>query len=451
MTNLPPRSLITRLGIPPTLAWGYLGLLLFMIGDGVESGYLSPYLIDQGISESRVALLFTVYGVAAAIAAWLSGVLSDLWGPRRVMWAGLGIWGVFQLLFLVAALPATSYPLMMLGYGLRGLGYPLFAYGFLVWIAGVAPRARLSTAMGWFWFAFTGGLPTLGSLVASGLIPHIGAYATLWAALVLVAAGGLIALLLVRDGRGDKWPRAGGEGQQSDGEGPLATLLGSVTILWRNPRVGIGSLVRVINTASQFGFFVIMPIHFTKTVGFSLTQWLHLLSAMFATNIFANLLCGVIGDRLGWRHTIAWVGGAGCTLSTLLLFYVPEAAGANFPLALAVAAFYGATLAGYVPVSALMPSLEPKHKGQALAALNLGAGASTFVGPAVVAAFVGPLGVEGVVWIFAGMYAVSTVLALFLKLPDDAGRAADAAAPADADAAGADGRPGTTSTASAPA
>ncbi|WP_407548723.1 MFS transporter [Streptomyces sp. Pv4-95] len=437
----PPRSLITRLGIPPTLAWGYLGLLLFMIGDGVESGYLSPYLSDEGVSDSRVALLFTVYGVAAAVAAWLSGVLSDLWGPRRVMWAGLGIWALFQLLFLTAAIPMSSYPLMMLGYGLRGLGYPLFAYGFLVWVAGVAPRARLGTAMGWFWFAFTGGLPTLGSLVASGLIPHIGAYATLWAALALVAAGGLIALLLVRDDRGGKQPR-------SADAGPLATLLGSVTILWRNPRVGVGSLVRVINTASQFGFFVIMPLHFTRTVGFTLTEWLHLLSAMFATNIFANLLFGVVGDRLGWRRTIGWFGGAGCTLSTLLLFYVPNAAGANFPLALVVAAFYGATLAGYVPLSALVPSLEPRHKGQALAALNLGAGASTFVGPAVVAAFAGPLGLEGVVWIFAGMYAVSTVLSFVLKLPDESD-------PADADGSGVrsgDARPdGDPAPASAPA
>ncbi|MEV5124128.1 MFS transporter [Streptomyces decoyicus] len=416
MTNSPPRSLITRLGIPPTLAWGYLGLLLFMIGDGVESGYLSPYLIDQGISESRVALLFTVYGIAAGLAAWLSGVLSDLWGPRRVMWTGLAIWAAFQLLFLLAAIPLTSYPLMMLAYGLRGLGYPLFAYGFLVWVAGVTPRARLGTAMGWFWFAFTGGLPTLGSLVAGGLIPQIGSYATLWAALVLVAAGGLIALLLVRDDHGARPPRG-------TGEGPVATLVGSITILWRNPRVGVGSVVRVINTASQFGFFVIMPIHFTRTVGFSLTQWLHLLSAMFATNIFANLLFGVLGDRFGWRRTIAWFGGAGCTLSTLLLFYVPDAAGPDFPLALLVAAFYGATLAGYVPLSALVPTLEPKHQGQALAALNLGAGASTFVGPAVVAAFVGPLGVEGVVWIFAGMYAVSCVLAHFLKLPDEPGTA----------------------------
>lgn len=421
MTNPPPRPLLTRLGIPRTLAWGYLGLLLFMIGDGVESGYLSPYLLDEGVTPSRVGLLFTVYGVAAALAAWLSGALCDLWGPRRVMWAGLGIWAAFQLVFLLAALPLGSYPLMLLGYGLRGLGYPLFAYGFLVWIAAVAPRARLGTAMGWFWFAFTGGLPTLGSLVAGGLIPRIGAYATLWAALALVAAGGLTALLLVRDAHGARRAR-------DAGAGALATLTGSVTILWRNPRVGVGAVVRTINTASQFGFFVILPVYFTRTVGFRLAEWLQLLSAMFAANIVANLLCGVIGDRLGWRRTIAWFGGAGCTVSTLLLFYVPTAAGPDFPLALLVAVLYGATLAGYVPISALMPSLEPRHKGQALAALNLGAGASTFVGPAVVTLFAGPLGVAGVVWVFAGMYAVSCVLTLFLKLPDETG-GADGTAP----------------------
>ncbi|KUL43946.1 alpha-ketoglutarate transporter [Streptomyces sp. NRRL F-4489] len=423
MTNPPPpaprRALLTRLGIPPTLAWGYLGLLLFMIGDGVESGYLSPYLIGRGIPESRVALLFTVYGIAAALAAWLAAVLADLWGPRRVMGCGLAVWTAFQILFLTTALPLANYPLMLLAYGLRGLGYPLFAYGFLVWIAAVTPRARLGTAMGWFWFAFTGGLPTLGSLTAGALIPRIGAYATLWAALALVAAGGLTALLLVRDRHGAPRPRTAGEG-------PLAALAGSVTILWRNPRVGAGSLVRVINTASQFGFLVILPVHFTTTVGFTLTTWLHLLSAMFATNIAANLLFGVLGDRLGWRRTIAWCGGAGCALSTLLLYYVPTAAGPNVPLALLVAAFYGATLAGYVPISALMPSLEPRHKGQALAALNLGAGASTFVGPAVVAAFAGPLGTEGVVWIFAGMYAVSCALTHFLKLPGAPDRAAPA-------------------------
>jgi hypothetical protein len=39
-----PSELFERMGIPPQLFWGFVGLLLFMIGDGGESGFLSPYL-----------------------------------------------------------------------------------------------------------------------------------------------------------------------------------------------------------------------------------------------------------------------------------------------------------------------------------------------------------------------------------------------------------------------
>src|SRR4051794_1944411 len=97
-----PRSLIERLGIHPPLVWGYVGLLLFMIGDGVEQGYLSKYLVlDRGIATERnVPLIFTAYGIAVAISSWLSGALSDLWGPRRVMVIGLAIWVVFEVAFL---------------------------------------------------------------------------------------------------------------------------------------------------------------------------------------------------------------------------------------------------------------------------------------------------------------------------------------------------------------
>ncbi|MFM9372965.1 MFS transporter [Streptomyces sp. Da 82-17] len=399
-----------RLGIPRPLAWGYAGVLVFMVGDGVESGFLAPYLVDQGLSAQRVAMLFTVYGVTVAVAAWFSGPLSDLWGPRRVMAAGLAAWAVFQVLMLSVAVPSLNYPLLLASYGLRGIGYPLFAYGFLVWIAATAPQRRLGTAVGWFWFAFTGGLPTLGSLLASFLVPRIGAYATLWLSLGLVAAGGLTALLLVREptGRSRLAPA---------GERPLATLLDSLTLLWRNPRIGVGAIVRTVNTAPQFGFLVFLPAFFTDTVGLSLSQWLRLLSVMFAVNIVFNLLFGVLGDRFGWRRTVAWFGGVGCTVTSLLLYYVPTALGGQYALCLLVAGLFGATLAGYVPLSALMPTLAPQHKGQAMAALNLGAGASTFVGPAIVALFLGPLGAQGVIWIFAAAYALSAVLALTLRTP----------------------------------
>lgn len=408
----PRRSWAERLGIPGPLAWGFVGLLIFMIGDGVEAGYLSPFMLERGLSDGQVALMWTVYGVTVGIAAWLSGALSDLWGPRRVMWLGLGVWSVLQVLLLAVAIPTMNFGLIMLIFGLRGFGYPLFAYGFLVWIAAATPQRRLGTAVGWFWFAFTGGLPTIGSLVAAGMIPIIGQYNTLWLALGLIVFGGLLALVAVRE-------RTGYHRLAPEGEHPMKTLLGSVSILWRNPRIGVGAIVRTINTAPQFGFLVFMPTFFTKTIGFTLSEWLRLLTVMFAVNIVFNLIFGIVGDKVGWRRTVCWFGGVGSAISILLLYYVPVAAGANYPVALLVAGLYGATLAGYVPLSALMPSLAPEHKGQAMAALNLGAGASVMVGPAIVGIFLGPLGVQGVMLIFAGLYLASAAMVLFLKLPGE--------------------------------
>ena len=406
---------VDRIGIHPPLVWGYVGLLLFMIGDGVESGFLSPYLIKRGISERDVATIFAAYGATAAVAAWLSGALSDLRGPRQVMWAGLLIWAAFEVLFLGVALRSGSYPLILALYALRGFGYPLFAFGFLVWITATTPRGRLGTAVGWFWFAFTGGLPTLGSFLASFTVPRIGEYATLWISLGLVAVGGLVALIGVREatGRGRLAP---------PGVDPIRTLLLSVTIAWKRPKTAIGCVVRIINTAPQFGFLVFLPVYFTETVGFTLPEWLRLLSLIFLSNIVWNLLFGIIGDRIGWRNTVAFCGGVGSAVSTLLLFYAPHLFGRDSPLIPLAGILYGATLAGYVPLSALMPSLAPESKGAAMSLLNLGAGASVWAGPGIVALFLPVVGVAGVMWIFAGLYLLSAVLALFLTLPTDESR-----------------------------
>ncbi len=405
-------TFLDQIGIFPPLLWGYVGLLLFMIGDGVEAGYLSKYLVDQGIAnKENVAFVFTAYGITVAISAWLSGALSDLWGPRQVMGLGLCIWGLFHVGFLLLGVAPGNYTLVVVTYALRGFGYPLFAYGFLVWISVATPQHRLGTAVGWFWFALTGGLMTLGPLFASLMIPRIGPYQTLWCSLALVVSGGLVGLLGIREPIGKK--RLAPAGKH-----PLTTLFSSISIAWEKPKTAIGCVVRIINTAPQNGFIVFLPMYFTgETVGFEIDRWLRLLSFMFFSNIIWNLLFGFIGDRLGWRQTVAFCGGVGSAITTLLLYYLPTAFGANYSLAILAAVLYGATLAGYVPLSALMPSLAPKSKGAAMSLLNLGAGASNWVGPAIVWACLPAVGVGGVMWIYAVLYLLSAVMALLLTLP----------------------------------
>jgi hypothetical protein len=54
--------------------------------------------------------------------------------------------------------------------------------------------------------------------------------------------------------------------------------------------------------------------------------------------------------------------------------------------------------------------------------LNLGAGLSTFLAPAIAGLFFKSLGAGGVLFIYAGCYIVSAILTPFLKTPDELSR-----------------------------
>lgn len=407
-------GLIHRIGLSPKLLLGYAGVLVFMMGEGLEQGWLSPYLIGKGLSIQESALLFSVYGFAAAIAAWFSGVLAEIFTARRVMLAGLLLFLFGSVCFLTFGLPSNNLAIMVPTYALRGLGYPLFAYGFLVWVAYEAPPERLGSAVGIFWFVYSGGLSVLGVLYSSIMLPYLGEIHTLWSALIFVVLGAVIALMLNRD---DGAAQSGNREKAS-----LGYVLKGITIAFENPKIGLGGIVRTINTSAAYGFVVFMPMYMMD-MGFTRTHWLQMYAALWTVNIIFNLIFGVISDGLGWRNVVMWFGCVGCALTTLMFHYVPQFFGANYLLTVCAAGLFGACLAAFVPLSAIMPSLAPDNKGAAMSILNLGAGLSTFVGPAVVGLFIGSLGAVGVIWIFTGLYLFSGVLMKFVTLPKESATA----------------------------
>lgn len=409
-------GLIHRIGLSPKLLLGYAGVLVFMMGEGLEQGWLSPYLIGKGLSIQESALLFSVYGFAAAIAAWFSGVLAEIFTARRVMLAGLLLFLFGSVCFLTFGLPSNNLAIMVPTYALRGLGYPLFAYGFLVWVAYEAPPERLGSAVGIFWFVYSGGLSVLGVLYSSIMLPYLGEIHTLWSALIFVVLGAVIALMLNRD---DGAAQSGNREKAS-----LGYVLKGITIAFENPKIGLGGIVRTINTSAAYGFVVFMPMYMMD-MGFTRTHWLQMYAALWTVNIIFNLIFGVISDGLGWRNVVMWFGCVGCALTTLMFYYVPQFFGANYLLTVCAAGLFGACLAAFVPLSAIMPSLAPGNKGAAMSILNLGAGLSTFVGPAVVGLFIGSLGTVGVIWIFTGLYLFSGVLMKFVTLPKESATASE--------------------------
>ncbi|GAA0417111.1 MFS transporter [Agaribacter marinus] len=404
------QTFLDRIGIPANLAWGYFGVLIFMMGDGLELAWISPFLVDEGLSVQQAAFLTTSYGVTIAIAAWLSGVLVEAFGPRKTMTTGLVLYLIGHILFVGLAIPNLHYELMIPTYALRGFGYPLFAYAFLVWITYRTPQCQLGTAVGWFWFVFTGGLSVLGAYYSSWAIKAIGHIPTMWSAVLWVCVGAFFAIIVNRD----KFKLEA----KNSADNKLKELVNGITILKREPKVAIAGIVRIINQASQYAFPLFLPIYLADQ-GIQTTVWLNIWGTIFISNIAFNLIFGYVGDKFGWRNTVMWFGAVGCGVFTLMMFYVPQVFTGNIFLIGLIGMLWGACLAGFVPLSALTPSLVGDgDKGAAMSILNLGAGLCVFVGPALVALFYDLIGTQGLMWLLAGLYFAGAIMTMFLKLPE---------------------------------
>ena len=401
-------NIFERTGLPKSLIWGFAGVLIFMMGDGIEQTWLSKYIESKGLDNE---LLFTVYGIAIAISSWLSGVIAETIGVRKTMWLGFAIYLVGMAGFAGLGMTGLDYPTLLATYAIKGFAYPLFAYTFIVWITYRVGKDSLSSAQGWFWFVFTGGLNVLGAYYGAFTKEAIGIVPTLWTSLIFVTLGAIFALVI------NKCPDTNlfADNSAKGSKNKFKELIHGLGIMKREPKVLMGGIVRVINSISQFAFVVFMPLYFASH-GMSDTDWGLIWGSVFIFNIIFNLIFGIVGDKLGWSQTIIWFGGVGCAVGVLLFYYAPEIWN-NFWFILACGGLWCVMLAGYVPLSALVPSLVNKDKGAAVSVLNLGAGLATFIGPLLVKLLEKPIGYTGIVWVIAALYIVSSVLTYYIAKP----------------------------------
>ncbi len=397
-----------RTGLPKSLSWGFLGVLIFMMGDGIEQTWLSKYIESHNLDHE---LLFTVYGISIAISSWLSGVIAETIGIRRTMTLGFIVYIIGMAGFAGLGMSGLDYPTLLITYAIKGFGYPLFAYTFIVWITYRVGKESLSSAQGWFWFVFTGGLNVLGAYYGAYTKEAIGVLPTLWSSLIFVSIGALLALKVNKCDDTNLFA----EQTTVRKESKFKELIRGLGIMKREPKVLMGGIVRVINSISQFAFVVFMPLYFAD-YGMTDTEWATIWGSVFMFNIAFNLVFGIVGDRLGWSRTIIWFGGVGCAIGVLLFYYAPAICN-NFWFILGCGAFWCIMLAGYVPLSALVPSLVEKDKGAAVSVLNLGAGLATFIGPLLVKLLKNPIGYDGIVWVIAALYIVSSIMTYYIAKP----------------------------------
>ncbi len=405
--------------MPLALLGGYIAIVFCMTGDGIEQAFLSKYVVTLGFTAGDSALLFTVYGATAALASWLSGVLADVFTPRRIMLVGVAWWLVFHVLFLWLGLGHLNLPLMLLFYGIRGVAYPLFFYGFFVWVVQRSRPHELASAIGWTWSMFTIGYGIVGSYLPSFTIQWIGYMGTLWMSMAWVLAGGL--LIYFFTGGISSTPNASIE----QGESKFGEIAKCVTLIFNNRNIALALITRIICNLSLFGFPVIMPLLYTSPqVGFSVPEWARIWGMFFLVQPVTNVLWGLIGDRIGWMRQMRWVGFCGCGTASLLFYWIPLHFPHNMFAASVAALLFAFTVTSFVPMGAIFPMMEPKHKGAAVSVQNLGGGLANFGGP-MLAALILPLwGFKGVVIVYGVLYYTAAVLTLFIHVDQPKGTSA---------------------------
>ncbi|GAA3353808.1 hypothetical protein [Saccharopolyspora gregorii] len=121
------------------------------------------------------------------------------------------------------------------------------------------------------------------------------------ASIALVVIGFLIGQFAVRDPRGDRRVAAA---ELSTTE----VLTAGLRLTARRPKILMGFLVRLINTAPQYGMFIILPTVIADELGWGQSRWLVMTTLVYASNILLNAVFGAIGDQWGWRRTVQWFG-----------------------------------------------------------------------------------------------------------------------------------------------
>lgn len=414
MKSHEPQHFLDKIGIPGTMSWSFLGVLIFMIGCGVELGWLSPFLEGRGMSIQQISTLFSVYGIAVALSSWFAGVFFETFGAKRTMFLGTVFCAIGTVGFITLGLKEMSYPILLLMQALKGFGYPLFAYAFSVWIAYRSPAHRLSTAYGWFYFVFSGGMQVLANFYASLAVDSLGQVNTLWSTLIFIAFGAILVLVVNKD---DIKP------EHHSAAESIKEVLRGLTILRVYPKLSISCILRIVNSLSQYAFPVYLPAYMIAQ-GFSTPQWLSIWGAAFISNIIFNLIWGVVGDKIGHKRTIIWCGGVLTAVASLMLYFAPQFVGANYGVIFAISLAWGAGVAGYIPLDAMSANMVEKDKGAIMSVLNLGTGLSVFLGPAIVGLFIESLGGGGVTMIIAALYIVGALITNLLDEPEHSAKKA---------------------------
>jgi EmrB/QacA subfamily drug resistance transporter len=194
-TTVTPDPVQQRASYQVTYAVLALGVVAFVLQQGLVAPVLSTLQRELGTSQADIAWVLTANFLATAVATPILGRLGDMVGKKRVFVLALGLVAVGSLL---AAL-ATALPMMIVARLVQGCGGGVLPLAFGI-IRDEFPRDRVPGAVGTISSLMAVG-GALGTVLAGPIVDVLGYHGLFWIPLVLVLIAAVAAHFVIPESR----------------------------------------------------------------------------------------------------------------------------------------------------------------------------------------------------------------------------------------------------------
>ncbi|GAB2449783.1 MFS family permease [Conyzicola lurida] len=242
---------------------------------------------ELGADPSLAGLLVSLAAFASIVAMPVGGMLTDRFGPRRVILVAACLAAVgLALVLMMLSVPSLAASRLVYGAGNAAVATALTA-----WVVAEAPPEQRGRALSFFGLSVWVGL-ALGPVLGENLFQSFG-HRSVWMAAVVLQLLGLLLAMLARDGRAPRWAAVE---RRARSTGRAGSVL---------PAVALPGAVGLVAWAAE-GFLIAFLIPHLVGRGVDAEGLLgaaNVFTVFAASVIAARLLLGGLPDRLGATTT----------------------------------------------------------------------------------------------------------------------------------------------------
>ena len=279
-----------------------LSMFVAMLGLGIVGPIMPLYAENLGATFTQIGLLSSAWSISRFVFSAPAGSLSDTFGRKKVMVAGLGAYATVSLLYAWA----WSFNSLLMFRFLHGIGSAMVMPVAMAYAAELSPQGQEGTTMGTMNMAMFGGMG-MGPLIGGSLTDYFSLSAPFYVMCAMTSLSLLLVLIFLPETEKSK--------SKTRAKPSFRKVLQN--------RVLMGNFVfRTINSLGRGAIFGFLSIYMATSVldgglGMSVTLAGTVLTVGQLSSAILQRPCGVLADKYSKKKLII-LGGALAVLGMAL-------------------------------------------------------------------------------------------------------------------------------------